>query len=805
MFSPKKHRNIRKKADVEDVDPVATDMTDMAETTDPATPTAGSTLDSKNGTPDSAAKVKKVKKKPTNTVLSFGDDEQDAEETFKVKKSSASRRLAQNKSRDVTTMSEASSTTDSPVITSRATPGSSTSYSKEALEELRKSTMSTTPSTRYQSDQNMDEEKFTTPLGAPTIIPDAQAIHLAKKKREQMRLRNDTMEEEFIALAGGDDNTVVEQRDARLVREDDDDLDDGEADLERVMGDKLALGSKAQRLAEKSRRDERREMMEDMVEDEEEEEETREWELQQIRNAGIIKHGPKKARETRSSVPVHRSIAFPAASPIPTMLDVKRRLESQLRSLREQHSMHLSQLSQVRREEADIALSAVDAEEAMSKAGTRYTFFQELRSYCRNLAAFFEEKFPELEKIESDYRDLLARRSKQAFDRRKDDMKDDLSEFARVEDDAGSRQKDSQDESVQELDEFGRSIGSSDPNVAKRRRQSERERRHAIRSKQRNDSEAPSSHSNTHDGLATDDELGSGDSREFVEAVSKIENRRLDLFNDVGEDFRDIEAVKHRFQAWKTEYHTDYNKAYGGLLLPIVFDFFVRQETCLWNPFKEQQDLPEYSWHKVISSYTIVHSMASHMYDDSDKEDEEEDMDKDLISKVVAKSLCPLVTNLIRDRVLDLYSEKQTRYFKEALDQLMDYVDKSNNKMEQLLKATLQIVLETAQAHRDQFIQAAQPLTPRHILTAQGHESRERYLWRSIGLFRNLMMLRRFLPSASIDGPVVDGILHDCILRLLDGDDKDTVAKYQMIFHALPQDIRSQTRHLMIDRMAKNM
>jgi len=42
----------------------------------------------------------------------------------------------------------------------------------------------------------------------PTIIPDAAAIHLAKKKREQMRLRNDLEEEEFISLAGGDDDRV---------------------------------------------------------------------------------------------------------------------------------------------------------------------------------------------------------------------------------------------------------------------------------------------------------------------------------------------------------------------------------------------------------------------------------------------------------------------------------------------------------------------------------------------------------------------------------------------------------------------
>ena len=43
------------------------------------------------------------------------------------------------------------------------------------------------------------------------------------------------------------------------------------------------------------------------------------------------------------------------------------------------------------------------------------------------------------------------------------------------------------------------------------------------------------------------------------------------------------------------------------------------------------------------------------------------------------------------------------------------------------------------------------------------------------------MLLRRFVPAGSIDTQVVDGLLHDCILRLLEGDEKDKIAKYQMV------------------------
>ena len=43
--------------------------------------------------------------------------------------------------------------------------------------------------------------------------------------------------------------------------------------------------------------------------DEEDEEETREWEMRQIRNAGITKKGPKQLRDTRPAAPTHKTVA----------------------------------------------------------------------------------------------------------------------------------------------------------------------------------------------------------------------------------------------------------------------------------------------------------------------------------------------------------------------------------------------------------------------------------------------------------------------------------------------------------------
>jgi len=56
---------------------------------------------------------------------------------------------------------------------SRATTGNSNSYSKEALEELRKSTLSTTPVIRnHSADDDLVEEKFPSLLGGK-FVPSA--------------------------------------------------------------------------------------------------------------------------------------------------------------------------------------------------------------------------------------------------------------------------------------------------------------------------------------------------------------------------------------------------------------------------------------------------------------------------------------------------------------------------------------------------------------------------------------------------------------------------------------------------------
>ncbi|KAG0234883.1 hypothetical protein BGW41_000953 [Actinomortierella wolfii] len=827
MFTPRK-KNIRKKVVVDDDD----------ETQQPVIDSAASVPASEKNeeavTPSSApaTKTKKPKKKTAVSTLSFGDDEEEGEEVIAVKKSAASRRMAQAIQLSKERGGDPSALAH--LHQSRASTSTSASYSKEALEELRRSTLSrdsapprpssaTTDSMTVDGDKLL-EEKFPSQYGGPTIIPDAEAIYRAKKARERARLGiNHRDEEDFISLVGGDDDRIVEPKNTRLVREEDDENDDGETEFDRDESDRLALGSKSQRMAEKAKRDARRQLIEEMdEEDEEDEEESRQWELQQIRQAGWSSSSTKDRKQLRASAPVHRGIAIPETAPIPSLGEIKKRLSSQLRSLKETHETHNKQLDQVRRELANLKINTVEGSEAMEHASARYTFFQELKSYCRNLAAFFDEKFPELEAIEAEFRKLVVDRTQMVIQRRRLDLLDDLAEFAVVVEDTDDADMNG---SNAEPDEFGR-IRRVDPSELRRRRQVDRTRRRKARLAKRlqdsnedgdqsNGTAAGTSSSNSADyeGLSTDDELGAGDERDMMDAFGELEERLHNLLKDVDEDFRTMVAVKKHFQAWKTGYYADYTKAYGGLLLPMVFDFYIRHEICLWNPFRLHQDLSDQTWHQIVSSYSIVHPSMNSTRMDLDNggrprhveyDDDEEDMDQTLINRVVAKSICPKVLQLLSMGGVDFYSVKQVTQTRAFLEQLQDYVDAEKEpKMNQILKAVQDQVVQVAQEHYTQFVQAAQPLTPHNILTAEGKVARERYLWKTLGLFRNLMSLRRVIPRSLLHTHVVDGLLHDCLLRLLEGDEHQVDKKYKMIYEALPADLRAQERHALIERLAQ--
>lgn len=134
-----------------------------------------------------------------------------------------------------------------------------------------------------------------------------------------------------------------------------------------------------------------------------------------------------------------------------------------------------------------------------------------------------------------------------------------------------------------EVDEFGRVKELRNSEAARNRRRTERRQRI---SRQADLVDLRGNEAIKEQGLWTDDEMGEDF---YVQKDSKLEMiqnvKMLDMLADVGEEFKSLRTVKDKFEAWKTQYYDDYQKAYGSLSLPGAFEFYVRCELVSWDPF----------------------------------------------------------------------------------------------------------------------------------------------------------------------------------------------------------------------------
>ena len=73
--------------------------------------------------------------------------------------------------------------------------------------------------------------------------------------------------------------------------------------------------------------------------------------------------------------------------------------------------------------------------------------------------------------------------------------------------------------------------------------------------------------------------------------ISSLLSREFPLIStslvDTDDEFRSLEAVKRRLEAWKADQPDSYGNAYAADNVPAVFAPFVRNELLSWEPVFE--------------------------------------------------------------------------------------------------------------------------------------------------------------------------------------------------------------------------
>ncbi|XP_068126577.1 PAX3- and PAX7-binding protein 1 [Hyperolius riggenbachi] len=620
----------------------------------------------------------------------------------------------------------------------------------------------------------------------PGEIPDAAFIHAARKKRQMARELGDAPS---VDIDGG----------KRLVREDENDAsDDDDDDEKRRIVFSVREKSQRQKIAE--------EIGIEGSDDEalatgEQDEELSRWEQEQIRKGISIPQvqAPQPAdtnnlfyASTYQGMPYGSSYNVPYTYPAygaaeaklpkpdnsvpfktpnnemtPVTIDlVKQQLKERLSAMEETHKSNLEQYEKYdqNRQDSNNAISRLEG--CSGDNGERYQFLQEMRGYVQDLLECFREKVPLINELESAMHQLYKQRAARLVQRRQDDIKDESSEFS---------SHSSKAVMAPNLDTFGRDRASYQEH-AKQRRIAEREARRARRRQAREITSKMAEHL---EGLSSDDEETSTDITNFNMEKDRIVKEAGRVFEDALENFHSIDCIKNQFESWRSKYYSTYRDAYIGLCLPKLISPLVRLQLLTWNPLEPNcRDFESMMWFESLLFYGC-----------DAKGEDKEDADIALIPSIVEKVILPKIAALA-ENVWDPFSSTQTNRLAAVMQKLINgypsVVNSDNKNTEALLKALLMRMRRTLDD--DVFM----PLYPKNVIENKNSGPSvffQRQFWSSLKLLGNFTKWHGVLSNRCVQELAIDGLLNRYILMAFQNNEsgEDSIKKAQSVIACFPK------------------
>jgi GC-rich sequence DNA-binding factor len=325
-------------------------------------------------------------------------------------------------------------------------------------------------------------------------------------------------------------------------------------------------------------------------------------------------------------------------TPLPTLAPALARLTASLTTLTTSHASSASTLAALAQERA-----ALDAREAELRAGARQSrprraWFGAFREWLEGVAAFLDEKYPALEKVEQEHESLVRERAERVAKRRRSDDTDDLAMFL-----GGAP--------VAEADE------GTDP-AHRPERRAARTARHQARAAARASADE--------EGYSTDGELEPADAADLRAALSALASRADGVLADVHvPEFRDPargQGLAAWFGAWRAQFEDVYVGAWGGLGALGAWEFWARLELARagWCPIERgAQELDAFGWFRAL-----------HAFARPDGEDGELGPEGDLAAAMVGTAAVPRTVRLLEAGALDPYDAGAVRRAAEFAEQV---------------------------------------------------------------------------------------------------------------------------------------
>ncbi|XP_015986121.2 GC-rich sequence DNA-binding factor 2 isoform X3 [Rousettus aegyptiacus] len=483
------------------------------------------------------------------------------------------------------------------------------------------------------------------------------------------------------------------------------------------------------------------------------------WEQQQMKKAVKITEGRdidlSHNRKSQTMKKFDTSISFP-----PVNLEIiKKQLNTRLTLLQDTHRSHLREYEKYV-QDVKSSKSTIHNLENSSNQALNFQFYKSMKIYVENLIDCLNEKIINIQEIESSMHALLLKQAMIFMKRRQDELKHQSTYLQQL-----SRKAETSTNGDKALDEKTQWILEEMESRRARRRQAR----------------ALSGNCDHQEGTSSDDELSSADLTDFQKSQGDILQDHKKIFEDVHDDFCNIQNILSKFQQWREKFPDSYYEAFIGLCIPKLLNPLIRVQLIDWNPLKfDSIGLKQMPWFKYIEEF-----MNSSM-EDSKKEN---GSDKKILSAVINKTIIPRLIDFV-EFIWDPLSTSQTRslitHCRTILEEQSTFENEVSKGKKDLLKS---IVSRMKKAIDDDVFIPLYPESAVENKTSPQSKFQERQFWSGLKLFRNILLWNGLLSDDTLQELGLRKLLNRyLIIALLNAiPGPDVVTKCNQIAAYLPE------------------
>uniref|UniRef100_M3YAJ2 GC-rich sequence DNA-binding factor 2 n=1 Tax=Mustela putorius furo TaxID=9669 RepID=M3YAJ2_MUSPF len=585
------------------------------------------------------------------------------------------------------------------------------------------------------------EEEFSSVVN----IPDAAFIQAARRKRELARAQND-----YISLDVKHTSAIP-----GMKKNSGEDPESEPDDHEK----RIAFTPKSQTLKQRMA-EETTPRNEETSEESQEDENQDIWEQQQMRKAVKITEGRDLDLSYSSEPQTVKKFDTSISLPPVNLGIIKKQLNTRLTLLQDTHRSHLREYEKYI-QDVESSKSTIQNLENSSNQALNFKFYKSMKIYVENLIDCLNEKIVSIQEIESSMHALLLKQAMTFMKRRQDELKHESTYLQQL----SRRSETSTNESLA-VDEKTQWI------LEEIESRSQKEK-FVLGLLQNIDHE---------EDKKTQGQLPSSEMIVYRKQRDNISQDHKKIFEDVHDDFCNIQHILLKFQQWREKYPDSYYEAFISLCIPKLLNPLIRVQLIDWNPLKKCDaiGLKQMPW------FTSIEEFMANSMEDSKKEDSS---DKKILSAVINKTIIPRLTDFV-EFIWDPLSTSQTTslitHCRLILEELSTCANEVSKGKQDLLKS---VVVRMKKAIEDDVFIPLYPKSTVENKTSPHSKFQERQFWSGLKLFRNILLWNGLLPDDTLQelglGKLLNRYLIIALLNAIPGP--DVVKKCNQIAAYLPE------------------